>query len=50
MERLVRIIARNGGDVFKFAGDALLVLWPPNKDEEHDLELLTHRATQVFIS
>ncbi|CAN0362830.1 unnamed protein product, partial [Ectocarpus fasciculatus] len=27
--QMVRIIASEGGDVFKFAGDALIVLWPP---------------------
>ncbi|CAM9326058.1 unnamed protein product, partial [Hapterophycus canaliculatus] len=27
--QMVRIIASEGGDVFKFVGDALIVLWPP---------------------
>ena len=27
-EQLVRTISSHGGDVFKFAGDAILVLWP----------------------
>eukprot|EP00903_Cladosiphon_okamuranus_P016576 g15291.t1 len=27
--QMVKIIASEGGDVFKFAGDALIVLWPP---------------------
>ncbi|CAM9507822.1 unnamed protein product, partial [Phaeothamnion confervicola] len=27
--QMVRIIASEGGDVFKFAGDAMIVLWPP---------------------
>ena len=50
MERLVRIIARCGGDVFKFAGDAILVLWPPtdNEPDEKELGLMVHRAAQVF--
>lgn len=26
--QLVRIIHRNGGDVMKFAGDAMIVIWP----------------------
>jgi class 3 adenylate cyclase len=29
---LVNIIGKNGGDIFKFAGDAILVIWPENKD------------------
>ena len=33
MEQLVRHIARGGGDVFKFAGDAMLVLWVPEEKE-----------------
>jgi adenylate cyclase 10 len=33
-EQLVRIVAHSGGDVLKFAGDALLVLWRPIPGEE----------------
>ena len=29
MELLVKSISRSGGDIFKFAGDAMIVLWPP---------------------
>lgn len=29
MELLVKGISRSGGDIFKFAGDAMIVLWPP---------------------
>jgi hypothetical protein len=36
-----------GGDVFKFAGDAMIVLWPPS-DEEQDT--LARRAAQVSLS
>jgi hypothetical protein len=35
-ELLVKIISKSGGDVFKFAGDALVVLWPPDQGEERD--------------
>lgn len=51
MERLVRVIARCGGDIFKFAGDAMLVLWPPSDTEtdEKDLALMVHRAAQVRV-
>jgi class 3 adenylate cyclase len=43
----VRIIGSQGGDVLKFAGDALLVLWPP--EEESNLETLTRRAAQAAL-
>ena len=36
MELLINIIGKNGGDIFKFAGDALLVIWPAS--ESNDLE------------
>ncbi|CAK9060722.1 3' [Durusdinium trenchii] len=42
--QLVKIIGSEGGDVFKFAGDAMIVLWPPNEDE--DLVNRTRRAAQ----
>lgn len=35
-ELLVKIVAKSGGDVFKFAGDALVVLWPPEPADERD--------------
>lgn len=33
-ELLVKLVAKCGGDVFKFAGDALVALWPPEYVEE----------------
>lgn len=30
--QMVRIIAGEGGDIFKFAGDAMIVLWPDVDD------------------
>lgn len=30
MEKLVAIIGQSGGDIFKFAGDAMIVIWPPS--------------------
>ena len=30
MEQIINIIGANGGDIFKFAGDALMVIWPPD--------------------
>jgi len=43
--QLVKIINSEGGDVFKFAGDAMIVLWPPGKDGEA-LKDRTRRAAQ----
>ena len=42
MELLINIIGKNGGDIFKFAGDALLVIWPATKN--NDLEEYSMRA------
>ena len=36
--RAVGIIARNNGDVLKFAGDAMLVLFPVATDDECGLD------------
>ena len=33
-EQLVKVISSQGGDVFKFAGDALVVLWPPSSSSK----------------
>ena len=33
MELLVKAISRSGGDIFKFAGDAMIVVWPPPDSE-----------------
>ena len=40
--RMVKIISSEGGDIFKFAGDALIVLWP----ESDDLQAVCRRAAQ----
>jgi len=45
-ELLVRSMSKQGGDVFKFAGDAIIVVWPPSDKE--DLATLTRRAGQVL--
>ena len=55
MEQLVRHIARAGGDVFKFAGDAMLVLWVPSDDLEGDeikkeIQIMANRAVQTSIA
>eukprot|EP00485_Elphidium_margaritaceum_P014944 CAMPEP_0202726070 /NCGR_PEP_ID=MMETSP1385-20130828/184423_1 /ASSEMBLY_ACC=CAM_ASM_000861 /TAXON_ID=933848 /ORGANISM="Elphidium margaritaceum" /LENGTH=1239 /DNA_ID=CAMNT_0049392283 /DNA_START=36 /DNA_END=3755 /DNA_ORIENTATION=+ len=55
MEQLVRHIARAGGDVFKFAGDAMLVLWVPPEGLDEDgikkeIRTMAHRAVQASIA
>ena len=41
MELLVKTIGKSGGDIFKFAGDAMIVVWPPpKKDSNSNLEKL----------
>ena len=30
MEQIINIIGANGGDIFKFVGDAIMVIWPPD--------------------
>ena len=42
MELLINIIGKNVGDIFKFAGDALLVIWPAS--ENNDLAEYSVRA------
>ena len=41
--QMLRLIASDGGDVFKFAGDAMIVLWPEVND---DIETTVRRAAQ----
>ena len=42
-----RIISKSGGDVFKFAGDAMIVLWPPaDEGDVFGLEENARRAVQ----
>ena len=43
--RLIDVVERHGGDVIKFAGDALLALWTPRPGEP-DVGLAAWRAAQ----
>ena len=36
---VVTIIGKNGGDIFKFAGDAILVIWPLKREGEDNSQL-----------
>ncbi|KAI9907525.1 hypothetical protein PsorP6_003039 [Peronosclerospora sorghi] len=46
-EQLLRLVASAGGDVFKFAGDAMLIFWPESKDDT--LDSLLRRALQCAL-
>ncbi len=48
MEQLINIIGKSGGDIFKFAGDALLVVWPVNK-KSNNLAESCQRAIQCAL-
>jgi len=48
MEQLINIISKNGGDIFKFAGDALLVIWPESKKKKN-LSESCQRAIQCAL-
>jgi len=50
MELLINIIGKNGGDIIKFAGDALLVIWPQEKrgDERNCCRRALQCALQII--
>src|SRR5437588_2186900 len=47
--QIIKIVAAHGGDVVKFAGDALLALWQ-TEDASEDLTALTLRASQCALA
>jgi class 3 adenylate cyclase len=51
LERIVKLIIRSGGDVFKFAGDAVLVLWPITEGDDVEKQMATnvHRVGQCCM-
>eukprot|EP01029_Cantina_marsupialis_P002742 TRINITY_DN1261_c0_g3_i2.p1 TRINITY_DN1261_c0_g3~~TRINITY_DN1261_c0_g3_i2.p1 ORF type:complete len:330 (+),score=83.07 TRINITY_DN1261_c0_g3_i2:131-1120(+) len=44
--QMVKVISSEGGDIFKFAGDAMIVLWP----DRDSLEVRTRRAAQCALA
>ena len=48
MELLINIIGKNGGDIIKFVGEALMVIWPSidDSDDKNDLQESCIRAFQ----
>jgi class 3 adenylate cyclase len=53
LERMLKIIHRSGGDVLKFAGDALLCLMLPDSGainpKPDEIATMVHRAAQVRL-
>ncbi len=47
--QLITLVAAHGGDVMKFAGDALLAIWPV-EDQDEGLSTLTQRAAQCGLA
>ena len=47
MELLINIIGKNGGDIIKFVGDALMVIWPSNEENE-DKNYLQEACIRAF--
>ena len=48
MERIINIIGANGGDIFKFVGDAIMVIWPPDGSPNF-LKTACRRACQCAM-
>lgn len=50
MELLVNGISRSGGDIFKFAGDAMIIVWPPPQNNNiEELTILCRQAMQSAL-
>jgi len=47
MEGLSKSITKHGGDIIKFVGDALIVLWPQEEDE--NIEIIARQAIQCAL-
>ncbi|GAB5365332.1 hypothetical protein AAMO2058_001048700 [Amorphochlora amoebiformis] len=46
-KEIIKVIGCQGGDIFKFAGDAMIVLWP--KSSKESLRTLVQRAGQCAL-
>ncbi|CAD8204339.1 unnamed protein product [Paramecium octaurelia] len=52
MELLIKSISKSGGDIFKFAGDAIIVVWPPptgSNDKDEQLKVLLRQGIQSAL-
>ncbi|KRX10829.1 P-loop containing nucleoside triphosphate hydrolase [Pseudocohnilembus persalinus] len=53
MELMVKEIGKSGGDIFKFAGDAMIIVWPPPEKTENAevwLRDSTRKALQAALA
>ena len=44
MESMVKCFSRFGGDIIKFVGDAMIVMWPRSNNDHEDRVLLIRKA------
>lgn len=47
LERLVKVVVNAGGDIFKFAGDAMIILWPPYETDTQRVERQMKERRQI---
>ena len=50
LEQLANKVRKEGGDVFKFAGDAIIIVWPPDFEEEKLSESDTAKLREERIA
>ncbi len=48
-EGLIKIIMKYGGDIIKFVGDAMIIVWPPGKPGTGGMKELARKATQCAL-
>ncbi|ETO20917.1 hypothetical protein RFI_16291, partial [Reticulomyxa filosa] len=41
-EQVARIVGKEGGDIFKFAGDAMIIIWPPFDEKKLSRKSIKH--------
>lgn len=50
MESIVKGLGKYGGDIIKFVGDAMIVVWPRDEnDEDDDLASVARKAIKVRV-
>jgi len=50
MEGLVKGISKYGGDIIKFVGDAMIVVWPrDSEDKKDDIKTCIRKAIQSAL-
>ena len=50
MESIVKYLGKYGGDIIKFVGDAMIVVWPRDEgNPDNDLTSVSRKAIKVRI-